>query len=127
MVPVALESDIDQALAVINQVAVDMKHDAQWQSLIIDQPNLLGVDILDHVGATARLWIKTLPLKQWDVAREYRRRLKLAFDQVGIKLGVPKQSIWVQADSSPIPVTGQHNGQAVVDRGTSPTSGVLRA
>ncbi len=42
-----------------------------------------------------RVWIKTQPLKQWDVAREYRRRLKITLDQAGISIPVPQQSIWV--------------------------------
>jgi moderate conductance mechanosensitive channel len=62
--------------------------------VILEKPLVLGVDKLDYMGTTISLWIKTQPLKQWDVAREYRRRLKLAFDRVGIAIGVPQQSLW---------------------------------
>nr|WP_235595955.1 mechanosensitive ion channel family protein [Mastigocoleus testarum] len=41
------------------------------------------------------MWIKTQPLKQWEVAREYRRRVKIAFDEAGISIPVPQQSIWL--------------------------------
>lgn len=94
MIDVAHTADIDQALAVIKQVAQEMSVAAHWRDLILEHPLLLGVDKLDHMGATVRLWIKTQPLKQWDVAREYRRRLKLAFDREGIPIGVPQQAIW---------------------------------
>ncbi|MEP0754642.1 mechanosensitive ion channel family protein [Trichocoleus sp. Lan] len=39
-------------------------------------------------------WIKTQPLKQWDVAREFRRRLKIAFDEAGVPIPLPQQEIW---------------------------------
>lgn len=94
-VSVAYEADLDQALSVTGQVAETMSHDPVWQDLILEPPQLLGVDNLDNTGATIRLWIKTQPLKQWDVAREYRRRLKLAFDRAGIPIGIPKQSLWL--------------------------------
>lgn len=94
-ISVAYEADLDQALAVTEQVAQAMSRDPDWQDLILEAPQVLGVDNLDYAGATIRLWIKTQPLKQWDVAREYRRRLKLAFDQAGISIGIPQQSLWV--------------------------------
>ncbi len=94
MITVALSADLEKALQVIQQVAQEMRSVYPWQALILDTPQLLGVEHLDHVGATIRLWIKTLPQKQWEVAREYRRRLKLAFDREGIAIGVPQQSVW---------------------------------
>jgi small conductance mechanosensitive channel len=92
---VAYEADLDQALAVTEQVAHEMSRDPSWQHVILETPQLLGVDNLDNAGATIRLWIKTQPLRQWEVAREYRRRLKLAFDRAGISIGVPQQSLWL--------------------------------
>jgi small conductance mechanosensitive channel len=94
-VNVAYHSNIDKALEVIDQVAQDMSRDRLWREIILESPQLLGIDQLDHMGATIRLWIKTQPLKQWDVAREYRRRLKQAFDAADIPIGVPQQSLWV--------------------------------
>jgi small conductance mechanosensitive channel len=42
-----------------------------------------------------RVWIKTQPLKQWIVAREFRRRLKISLDEAGIHIPVPQQANWV--------------------------------
>ena len=93
-VSVSHSADINQALSVVGHVASEMSRDPRWKDLILEPPLLLGVDKLDHTGATVRIWIKTQPLKQWDVAREYRRRLKIAFDEAGIPIGVPQQSLW---------------------------------
>ncbi|MBD2459731.1 mechanosensitive ion channel family protein [Oscillatoria sp. FACHB-1407] len=93
-VDVAYTADIDKALAVVDQVAQDMSNAPYWRELILEKPLVLGIDKLDYMGTTISLWIKTQPLKQWEVAREYRRRLKLAFDRAGIAIGVPQQSLW---------------------------------
>jgi small-conductance mechanosensitive channel len=97
-VTIAHNSNLEQALTVIDDVAQEMSRDRHWRSLILEPPLLLGIDQLDHVGSLVRLWIKTQPLKQWDVAREYRRRLKLALDNAGISIGVPQQSLVFRND-----------------------------
>lgn len=97
-VTIAHTANLDEALKVIDDVAQEMSRDRHWRSLIMEPPLLLGIDKLDHVGAMVRLWIKTQPLKQWEVAREYRRRLKLALDEAGISIGVPQQSLVFKND-----------------------------
>ncbi|MGB3614822.1 MAG: mechanosensitive ion channel family protein [Elainellaceae cyanobacterium] len=92
-VDVSYAANIDDALGVISAVAQALDDDPAWDDLILEPPTVLGVDQLSHAGATVRLWIKTLPLKQWEVAREYRRRLKNAFDKAGIDIGTPHQAI----------------------------------
>ncbi len=94
-IPVGLNTDINQALQLVEQVAHEMSQDDIWGPLILEPPLLLGVDSLSHLGAIIRLWIKTQPLKQWDVAREYRRRLKMAFEAACIPIGVPQQIVHV--------------------------------
>ncbi|MBE9007079.1 mechanosensitive ion channel family protein [Fortiea sp. LEGE XX443] len=94
-IPVAYETDIDHALKLLEKVAMDMNQDPQWKRQIIETPQVLGIDNFGDRGLMIRVWIKTQPLKQWDVAREYRRRLKNTFDQAGIIIPVPQQAVWV--------------------------------
>jgi small conductance mechanosensitive channel len=94
-IPVAYDSDIDQALKLIETVALEMDQDPKWQHQIVETPQVLGVDHFGDRGLNIRVWIKTQPLKQWEVAREFRRRLKVAFDQAGVSIPLPQQSIWV--------------------------------
>ncbi len=86
-------TDVDQAIQVINEVAQTMKEDPNWSVYILEPPTVLGVDELNHTGIGIRIFIKTQPLQQWPVAREYRRRLKIAFDQHKISIGIPQQNI----------------------------------
>jgi small conductance mechanosensitive channel len=55
----------------------------------------LGVEHFSDRGLMVRVWIKTQPLKQWIVAREFRRRLKISLDEAGIHIPVPQQANWV--------------------------------
>lgn len=94
-IPVAYNADIDQALKLIQSVGLEMDKDAQWQEQILETPQVLGVESFGDRGLMIRVWIKTQPLKQWEVAREFRRRLKIAFDQAGIAIPFPQQVIWL--------------------------------
>jgi small conductance mechanosensitive channel len=113
-IPVDYQADIDQVLKLIGDVALKMDLDPLWQRQIIETPQVLGVDNFGDRGLIIRVWIKTQPLKQWDVAREYRRRLKIAFDQAGIFIPVPQQAIWVN-DNPPV-LHAQENGKGVGSR-----------
>ncbi len=100
-VPVAYDTDISHALKLIETVAVDMDYDPVWQAQILETPKVLGVDNFGERGLIIRVWIKTQPLKQWDVAREFRRRLKIAFDKAGISIPIPQQAIWLNHAQTP--------------------------
>jgi moderate conductance mechanosensitive channel len=95
-IAISYDADVDRAIAVIYQVGQEMTHDAEWQSRILESPEVLGVDALNSEGITLRIWIKTQPLQQWKVGREFRRRLKHALDQQGIEIAVPQQALSVR-------------------------------
>lgn len=94
-IPVSYQNNIDHAFDLIKQVAGEMNQDRQWKRLILAPPEVLGIDNFGDRGLMIRVWIKTLPLKQWDVGREFRRRLKIKFDQAGFTIPVPQQAIWL--------------------------------
>jgi small conductance mechanosensitive channel len=92
-IPIAYQTDVDQALGVIADVADQMNHDPDWGDRILEAPVVLGVDLFGDRGVMIKVWIKTQPLKQWEVSREFRRRVKIAFDQAGIPIPAPQQEI----------------------------------
>ena len=99
-IPIAYHIDVDLALELIETVGLEMDKDTRWEHQIIEPPEVLGVENFGDRGLVIRVWIKTQPLKQWDVAREYRRRLKVAFDKAGISIPVLQQSVWLNSASS---------------------------
>jgi small-conductance mechanosensitive channel len=99
-VPIAYTANLMKAMQLMDTVAWEMHQDAEWQEMILKPPQLMGADDFGDQGVIVKLWIKTRPLEQWKVAREYRRRLKLAFDQADIPLPLPQQVLWVKSPSS---------------------------
>lgn len=93
-IPLSYDTDLDRALKVITQVATLMSEDKQWKEHILEPPEILGVENFSDRGIIVRVWIITEPLKQWDVSREFRRRLQIAFTDAGIPL-TPPQQIWI--------------------------------
>ncbi len=98
-IDVAYSTDLDQAITVIEDVAVQMRQDPNWKEFIREPPTILGVDAFADNSIKIRLLIKTQPMKQWDVGREYRRRLKQAFDSENITIPFPQRSIWIEGAS----------------------------
>ena len=108
-ITVAYNTDLDKAIKVIEAVAFELLQDPQWQSKILEQPKMLGVDDFGDNSITIRLLIKTKPKKQWEVGREYRRRLKIAFDRSGISIPFPQRSIWFENPLKSYPVEKEFN------------------
>lgn len=91
-IDVAYGTNVDEALGVVHETANAMASDPEWGYAILNPVEMLGIDAMTHAGLTILLWIRTRPLKQFLVAREFRRRLRIAFDKAGIAIGVPQQA-----------------------------------
>ena len=61
---------------------------------VLEEPELWGVEQLGANGVMLRLVVKKTPSQQWRVSRELRERIKLAFDEEGIEIPVPQQTVW---------------------------------
>jgi small-conductance mechanosensitive channel len=92
-VAIAPDTDIGLATDVIQRTADEMWHDAAWKARLLAEPEVWGVEDVGSAGILIRLAANTVPLQQWDVARELRARLKRAFDVEGIRLPVQLQRI----------------------------------
>lgn len=90
-VGVPYEEDIDRAIDVLQQVAEDVAADGELSKDILEPPEVLGVEAVDEQKVTIRLWVKTLPAKQWAVARAMRALVKKRFDEAGIGSPHPHQ------------------------------------
>ena len=98
-VTIAHQNNLAEVLGLLRAIASDLSQEADWRRLILEPPEVLGVESLDYKGITLRLWLKTQPLKQWMVARELRKRIKYAFDEQGIEIGIPQEEITVSRGS----------------------------
>lgn len=91
---VAYKEDVDHVMEVMMDVGRDMLEDPDWRPLIMEEPEMVGVDAFADSAVMIRIAFKTLPLKQWQVGREYRRRLKNRFDEVGIEIPFPHRTFY---------------------------------
>ena len=92
-VKVAPSTDLSKALMLMKETATELSQAADWQRLILEPPDILGIKTMDYTGVTLRLLLKTQPLQQWPVGYELRRRIKQAFDQAGISMGMPQEQV----------------------------------
>jgi small-conductance mechanosensitive channel len=100
---VAYKEDVDRVLDVIREECGKLWQDEEWSEIILEEPEVPGVQALGDSAVVLRVIFKTLPLKQWDIAREYRRRIKRRFDDEGIEIPFPHRTIYL-GDGAEFPV-----------------------
>ncbi|HMD31299.1 MAG TPA: mechanosensitive ion channel family protein [Candidatus Acidoferrales bacterium] len=85
----------DRALASLDRVAAELRADAAWAPALVDGPRVLGIEALTPAGATVRLQFRTAPQRQYDVARELRRRIAARFAQEGVDFASEQRVVLV--------------------------------
>ncbi|MGE5171438.1 MAG: mechanosensitive ion channel family protein [Rudaea sp.] len=93
-VGVAYRVDVDEALAVMREVGQAMRADDAFGKRILGDLEIAGVERLDDSAVVLRCRFKVMPLAQWDVRREFLRRLKQAFDAHGIEIPYPHLTVY---------------------------------
>jgi small-conductance mechanosensitive channel len=90
--------DVDRVMRVLMTLAREMRSDPQYGMLIIDNPELQGVDRLSDTAVRIKFLIKTQPIQQWNVKRELLRRIKNKFDELGIAFAFPQYQVHLNAE-----------------------------
>jgi moderate conductance mechanosensitive channel len=97
-VDVAYNCDLATARRVILDCATQVVESEEWSSVVIDPPQLLGVEALGADGITIRVTIKVEPGAQWALQRALREAFKTALDDAGIEIPFPQRTVWVRRD-----------------------------
>jgi small conductance mechanosensitive channel len=98
---VGYREDVDRVMGVLMELARGLKRDPQYATLIIDDPEMLGVDAFGTAAVMIKFVIKTRPLRQWQVKRELLRRIKRQFDELGIEIPNPNRTAPPQTEPGP--------------------------
>jgi small-conductance mechanosensitive channel len=74
----------ERVLGILDRVATEFRSDSAWAPALVDGPRVMGIEALAPAGTTVRLQVRTAPLRQYEVARELRRRILARFIQEGV-------------------------------------------
>ncbi|MDL4777518.1 mechanosensitive ion channel family protein [Actinomadura xylanilytica] len=88
-IPVDIQEDTEKVKRILQTVADEMAATPKWQSVILEEPSVWGVQSLGGDALVIRIVLKTAPGRQGDVARQLRERVKRAFDDAGVSVATP--------------------------------------
>ncbi len=92
-VGVAYKENTDQVIDTMLDVASKMQLEAPYSEWILEPMEIAGLDRFDNSAVVIKARFKTRPSEQWKVMREYNRRLKQRFDELGIEIPFPQTTI----------------------------------
>lgn len=91
---VAYKEDPEKVIQIMTEVGLEMQNDVVFGPKIIEPIEVVGVNEFADSAVVIRARFKTRPIEQWNVGREYRKRLKKAFDEKGIEIPFPHTTIY---------------------------------
>jgi small conductance mechanosensitive channel len=91
---VSYDEDLGRVRRILTDVSHDLWQDEDYRNVIIEEPEVTGVEALTPDAITLRVLVKTQPLEQWAVGRELRQRIKARFDHEGIEIPYPQRVVW---------------------------------
>jgi small-conductance mechanosensitive channel len=97
-VGVGYGEDLARVQRVLREIAHDLWEDEDFRGVIIEEPEVTGVEMLAADSVTIRVMVKTAPLEQWAVARALRQRIKARFDYEGIEIPFAQRVVWHRED-----------------------------
>jgi len=92
-VGISYKSNLEKVIQVVNQVGEEMMQDDYWKETLISPPKFLRVEAFADSAINIKILGDTQPLRQWEVAGELRKRLKIAFDREGIEIPFPQRVV----------------------------------
>ncbi|MCD1145841.1 mechanosensitive ion channel family protein [Kocuria sp. LUK] len=107
--PVPYDTDVELLSELIVHEAALLRDDPKVGEYVTEDPEVWGVEAVTGESLTVRVAVRTVPLKQWDVARALRLRLKKMLDREGLHIPLVNQTVLRQDGAGPAgpPETGQ--------------------
>ncbi len=97
-ISVAYREDTDDVAKVCQDIVEEMRREPAFAADILEPLEVLGLDQFADSAVIIKARIKTRPIKQWGVGREFNRRMKKRFDELGIEIPFPHRTIYLGVD-----------------------------
>lgn len=95
---VAYREDIDEVMAVMEKLDKELRKDKEYKHIILEPLEMMGLQELGDSSVVVRARTKTETGMQWKVGREYKKRLKKRFDELGIEIPFPHVTVYAGVD-----------------------------
>lgn len=99
-IAVSYKEDVDQVMQVLVELGKELRRDPDFRGMILEMPEMLGVDEFGDSAVVIKFFMKTKPLKQWTVRREMLRRIKRKFDELGIEIPFPHRTVYHRVEDN---------------------------
>ena len=99
---VAYKEDVETVMSVMREVGEDLQKDENLKDDILEPIEIFGLDRFGDSALIIKARIKTKPIQQWTIGREYRKRLKKAFDERNIEIPFPHTTIYWGDEIKPL-------------------------
>ena len=103
---VSYHEDVDRVMEVLMDLGRQMRLDPEFRSLILEDPEMLGVDAFADSAVIIKFFMKTRPMQQWTVKREMLRRIKNKFDELGIEIPFPHRTVYHRYEEGALKTIG---------------------
>ncbi len=97
-VAVSYREDVDHVIGVLREIGAELAADPEFGANIIAELEVLGLNEFADSAVIVRVRLKTKPITQWGIKREFNRRIKRRFDELEIEIPFPHQTIYFGAD-----------------------------
>ncbi|MBK1837230.1 mechanosensitive ion channel [Azospirillum sp. YIM B02556] len=94
-VTVAYREDVDRVVSVLHEIGAGLRADPRFAPLILEPLEVLGIDAFQDSAVLIKARIKTLPIQQWNVGREFNGRMKKRFHELGIAIPFPQRILHI--------------------------------
>jgi moderate conductance mechanosensitive channel len=100
-VSIAYEEDTDRASEILKEIAAEIRKDRHFAGMMRGDLALWGVDKVDGAMVTLVGQIECTDSGRWPVQREFNRRMKIRFQELGVQIAIPSQSTLVAPETWP--------------------------
>ncbi|CDC20135.1 mscS Mechanosensitive ion channel [Clostridium sp. CAG:306] len=96
---VAYKENVDNVINVLKEIDEDFRKNSKVKDYVLAPLEIFGLDSFDDSAVIIKARIRTSPIKQWEVGREFNKYIKAKFDEKGIEIPFPQRTVYLVNDN----------------------------